>query len=83
MLFDYIWDDSLSKITRFRVYVNYYRILHFHVVFLNDIIICMFTLAKLLLCVFERSNPVVASQSRFLIYRVERRICASLNLTYF
>ena len=28
------------------------------------------------------SNPVVASQTRFAVYRMKRRICANLNLTY-
>ena len=28
------------------------------------------------------SNPVVASQTRFAVHRMERRICANLNLTY-
>ena len=49
-----------------------------------------FTFGKLrhLLCSFTkglismRLEPVVASQTRFAVYRMKRRICANLNLTY-
>ena len=44
--------------------------------YISDFILC--TNASLV-C---DSNPVVASQTRFAVYRMKREICANLNLAY-
>ena len=50
------------------------------VLHLANYVICYVHLQRAsLVC---HSNPVVASQTRFAVYRMKRRICANLNLTY-
>ena len=81
MLSDKIRAVSLEKNDKFRVCVINYtdsvgnQILHFantsFVMFMSKRLISM------------RLEPVVASQARFAVYRMKRRICANLNLTYF
>ena len=83
MLSDQIRAVSLEKNDKFRVCVINYtdsvlvgnQILYFA----NTSFVCLCQSASLL-C---DSNPVVASQARFAVYRMKRRICANLNLIYF